>query len=210
MKNYKKILLLCCFFAHIACFQTDKPVIIKRHLAAKCSRERTKADNLTHIMLHFCSNANDAPENPHQLEKVLNVFEQLGVSAHYIIDREGLIYELVAENRVAYHAGKGKFATPPYYENSLNGHSIGIEMLGIGTEKEMAMFFSKTIYQKIDSKHIGFTAKQYTALDKLIADLLSRYPAIKKDRKHIVGHDEYAPERRTDPGSLFDWGKIGL
>ncbi len=207
---FRYFLFLSCLVFNLACFQSDKLPITKRHLPNKCSRERSKADDLTHIMLHFCSYANESPENPHQLDKVLQIFEQIGVSAHYIIDREGKIYELVPENRVAYHAGKGKFATEPSYENSLNGHSIGIEMLAIGTEKEMTMFFPKTTYQKINSQAIGFTEAQYTSLKLLIDDLAKRYPAIKKDRKHIVGHDEYAPTRRTDPGSLFDWGKIGL
>jgi N-acetyl-anhydromuramyl-L-alanine amidase AmpD len=92
----------------------------------------------------------------------------------------------------------------------MNGHSIGIEILGIGTEKEMEMFMPKTSYQRIDKKHIGFTNEQYAAIKLLIKDLTTRYPAIKHNRKHIVGHDEYATSRRTDPGSLFAWNKIGL
>lgn len=190
--------------------QTDKPEIIKKPLADKCSRPRTKSDNITHIMLHFCSYAIENPENPYQLDKVTDVFEALNVSANYIIDREGKIYELVNENRVAYHAGKGKLSFAPYYENSMNGHSIGIEILGIGTEKEMTMFMSKDNYSKIDKKNVGFTEKQYQALNLLLDDIIRRYPAVTKDRKHIVGHDEYAPARRTDPGSLFNWSKIGL
>jgi N-acetyl-anhydromuramyl-L-alanine amidase AmpD len=190
--------------------QTDKPTIIKKPLADKCSRPRTKADKVTHIMLHFCSYAIENPENPYQLNKVIDLFEDLHVSANYIIDREGKIYELVAENRVAYHAGKGKLSFPPYYENSMNSHSIGIEILGIGTEKEMAMFMSKEGYKKIKPQDIGFTVAQYQALNLLLADIQQRHPAIQKDRKHIVGHDEYAPTRRTDPGSLFQWEKIGL
>jgi N-acetyl-anhydromuramyl-L-alanine amidase AmpD len=30
------------------------------------------------------------------------------------------------------------------------------------------------------------------------------------DRRHIVAHSTYAPTRRTDPGEVFDWTKIGL
>jgi N-acetyl-anhydromuramyl-L-alanine amidase AmpD len=92
----------------------------------------------------------------------------------------------------------------------MNSHSIGIEIMGIGTLKEMEMFMQKADYQRIDKKNIGFTNEQYVAINLLLKDLLSRYPTVKKNRKNIVGHDEYAPSRRTDPGSLFDWGKIGL
>ena len=92
----------------------------------------------------------------------------------------------------------------------MNGHAIGIEIMGIGTPKEMEMFMQKADYQRIDKKHIGFTNEQYVAVNLLLKDLLIRYPAVKRNRKNIVGHDEYAPSRRTDPGSLFDWAKIGL
>ncbi len=205
-----KILFIVLFAFSLGFTQDEKPTIIKKPLAEKCSRTRTKADNVTHIMLHFCSYAIENPENPYQLSKIIEVFESMQVSANYIIDREGKIYELVNENRVAYHAGKGKLQSPPHYENSMNGHAIGIEIMGIGTEKEMEMFMSKSAFQRIDKKNIGFTTEQYAATNLLINDIASRYPAIKKNRKHIVGHDEYAPTRRTDPGSLFDWAKIGL
>lgn len=201
--------LLLSAFCQFSAVQ-DTPTIVKKHLAKKCSRERTKQDDITHIMIHFCSYAIESPENPYQLDKVIDVFENFGVSANYLIDRKGVIYELVPENRVAYHAGKGKLPHEPYYPNSLNGHSIGIELLAIGTEKEMEMFMSKESYRRIAKENIGFTASQYSSLNWLLDDLLKKYPTVKKNRQQIVGHDEYAPDRRTDPGSLFDWKKIGL
>lgn len=30
------------------------------------------------------------------------------------------------------------------------------------------------------------------------------------DRRHIIGHSDYAPKRRRDPGVVFDWSRIGL
>jgi N-acetyl-anhydromuramyl-L-alanine amidase AmpD len=191
-------------------FIQDKPKIIQRHLAEKCSRNRTANDDISRIMLHFCSIAPEEPSNPYDLDKILALFEQNGVSAHYIIDRNGQIYELVSEQRVAYHAGKGKLPFSPSFENSMNGHSIGIEMTAIGSEKDMMMFMSKERYAQIDKKFIGFTNAQYESLNWLLADIMSRYPDIRKDRQHIVGHSEYATLRRTDPGELFDWKKIGL
>ncbi len=208
MFNYIVLLFLasCSFFIQ----DNDKPKIIKKHLAQKCSRPRTAGDDVSRIMLHFCSIAPEEPNNPYDLDKILALFENNGVSAHYIIHRNGQVYELVGEDRVAYHAGKGKLPFAPYFENSLNAHSIGIEMTAIGSEKDMMMFMSKERYAQIDKKHIGFTEAQYESLNWLLKDIISRYPAIKKDRQHIVGHEEYAPTRRTDPGELFDWKKIGL
>jgi N-acetyl-anhydromuramyl-L-alanine amidase AmpD len=187
----------------------DEPKIKQRHLAEKCSRARN-GEEISRIMLHFCSIAPEEPKNPYDLDKILNLFEQLGVSAHYIIHRDGQIYELVSEKRVAYHAGKGKLPFSPAFENTLNGHSIGIEMTAIGSEKDMEMFMSKASYAALDKKLIGFTDAQYNSLNWLLKDIMVRYPAIAKDRQHIVGHSDYAPTRRTDPGELFDWKKIGL
>ena len=188
----------------------DVPKIKERHLIDKCSRARSTSDDISRVMLHFCSVAPENPKNPYDLDAILKVFEDYGVSAHYIIDRSGQIYELVSEKRVAYHAGKGKLPFSPAFENSMNAHSIGIEMTAIGSEKDMMMFMSKERYAAIDKSLIGFTEAQYTSLNWLLNDLMKRYPAILKDRHHIVGHSEYATARRSDPGELFDWSKIGL
>jgi N-acetyl-anhydromuramyl-L-alanine amidase AmpD len=90
----------------------------------------------------------------------------------------------------------------------LNKYSIGIELMAIGTEAEMAPMMSVEHYKKIPKEHIGYTEAQYGALNLLLDDILTRNKKIKRDREHIIGHDEYAPERKTDPGSLFEWVKV--
>jgi N-acetyl-anhydromuramyl-L-alanine amidase AmpD len=66
------------------------------------------------------------------------------------------------------------------------------------------------IYDKVAEKDIGFTDAQYDAVKQLIADIRRRWPGINHNRRHIVGHNEYAPDRRSDPGELFDWRRMGL
>jgi len=163
-----------------------------------------------YLMLHFCSDATKNPASPYELENILSVFKTYGVSAHYIIDREGQVYQLVKEENSAYHAGKGKLPHPPYHENALNSRSIGIEIMGIGSAEDMKKFMVLSHYKRIPAKHVGFTEAQYASLQKLVDDILARNPKIKRDRQHIVGHDEYAPGRRSDPGELFDWSRLGL
>lgn len=206
----KYIFSLGLFFLFAFNLRQDVPKIKERHLIDKCSRARGASDDISRVMLHFCSVAPENPKKPYDLDAILKIFENYGVSAHYIIDRSGQIYELVSEKRVAYHAGKGKLPFSPSFENSMNAHSIGIEMTAIGSEKDMMMFMSKEQYALIDKSLVGFTEAQYTSLNWLLKDLMSRYPAIQNDRQHIVGHSEYATARRTDPGELFDWKKIGL
>jgi N-acetylmuramoyl-L-alanine amidase len=157
------------------------------------------------------SNVIANPENPHVIEDAFQTLASNGVSAHYIIGRDGTIYFCVPENRVAYHAGKGALKDYPNYKDNLNQHSIGIETLAIGSNAEMATFgITSEMYSALDSAHIGFTQAQYESLNRLINDILSRNPSIQPDRKHIIGHDEYAPGRKHDPGALFDWSRLSL
>jgi N-acetyl-anhydromuramyl-L-alanine amidase AmpD len=206
----KYFLLIFTFLTLLLGSWQEVPKVKQRHLIDKCSRPRGANDDISRVMLHFCSVAPENPKDPYNLDAILKIFEDLGVSAHYIIDRNGQIYELVSEQRVAYHAGKGKLPFSPSFENSMNAHSIGIEMTAIGSEKDMMMFMSKESYNAIDKNLIGFAEAQYKSLNWLLDDLMKRYPTIQKNRQHIVGHSEYASARRTDPGELFDWGKIGL
>ncbi|WP_286181016.1 N-acetylmuramoyl-L-alanine amidase [Bacillus sp. ISL-37] len=162
----------------------------------------------THIVLHFISNAANKPENPYMYEDIRGVFIDYDVSPHYMIDRDGEIYFLLPESRAARHAGKGGIEGFPEYEDHLNKYSIGIELMAIGTEEEMQLIMSPDHYREIPAEHIGYTEAQYQALNLLIDDILARNKQIKRDRVHIIGHDEYAPDRKTDPGDLFEWDKV--
>jgi N-acetylmuramoyl-L-alanine amidase len=161
------------------------------------------------VVLHFSSNVKADNQKPHNVDAVIKLYADANSSAHYLIARDGKVYRLVKEKNTAHHAGNGAWANRT---NTLNRYSSGIELLGIGTFEEMTKIvnFSKSDYDKIQKGDLGFTAAQYTSLKALIADVRRRYPAIKNDRQHVIGHDEYAPGRKYDPGSLFDWSKIGL
>jgi N-acetyl-anhydromuramyl-L-alanine amidase AmpD len=162
----------------------------------------------THIVLHFISNAVNKPENPYVYEDVRQIFIDYDVSPHYMIDRDGKIYFLLPESRAARHAGKGSIEEFAAYDDHLNRFSIGIELMAIGTEEEMQQIMSTEHYRKIPAEHIGYTEAQYQALNLLIDDILARSKKIERDRAHIIGHDEYAPDRKTDPGDLFEWDKV--
>ncbi|MCG1021880.1 N-acetylmuramoyl-L-alanine amidase [Sutcliffiella horikoshii] len=171
---------------------------------------RVRGAPITHVMLHFTNNALRSPQSPYNMEEVYALFEEYEVSAHYMIDREGEIYLLVPEGRAAFHAGKGRHLNYQEYGNGFNDYSIGIELLAIGSKEEMMATIPEEIYESIDTLDVGYTEEQYTALKKLLDDILSRNPGIKNDREHIIGHNEYAPVRKSDPGELFDWSKIGF
>ena len=107
---------------------------------------------------------------------------EVKVSAHYLVDEQGTIYRLVAEDKQAWHAGiscwNGKSA--------LNENSIGIEIANPGHEYG----------------YRAFPAVQMEAVLRLSQDILTRHAIAPKD---MVGHSDIAPNRKTDPGELFDW-----
>lgn len=163
----------------------------------------------THIVLHFISNAYNSPSSPYDINAIYSILRDYELSSHYVIDRDGQIYIFTPENMVAYHAGSGNIPGLPSYSNKLNQHSIGIELLGIGTKEEMIPVITESNFNLVKQEDLGFTDAQYNSLNTLINDILSRHSNIKRDRSHIIGHDEYNPSK-TDPGSLFNWSKIGF
>ena len=68
------------------------------------------------------------------------------VSCHYLIDRKGLIIQLVEENRVAWHAGKSKWKN----FNNLNKNSIGIELVNKGHKFGYEKFSNEQIRKLIN------------------------------------------------------------
>ncbi len=104
------------------------------------------------------------------------------VSAHYVVEEDGTVWRLVPESSRAFHAGISCWEG----EDDLNRFSIGVEIVNPGHEWG----------------YRTFPPAQMTAVEKLCLDILSRH-AIPAHR--IVGHSDIAPERKTDPGELFDW-----
>jgi N-acetyl-anhydromuramyl-L-alanine amidase AmpD len=182
-------------------------------LPLSCSGEWPTTAVVDMIMLHFSSEAPSRPGDPYDADRVIDIYRRVGVSAHYLIDREGNIFRLVDESRRAFHAGKGVLPWRPDRKDTLNNHSIGIEMLGIGSREDMRIFMSPERYDDLVTSHPeykGFTGAQYESLIGLVAGIRARFPEIPMDRNHIVGHSDYAPSRRTDPGELFEWQRLGL
>jgi N-acetylmuramoyl-L-alanine amidase len=107
------------------------------------------------------------------------------VSCHYLIDRQGKIYQMVEDKKIAWHAGKSRWKN---FIN-LNKNSIGIELVNKGHE------FG---YEK-------FTNKQIKNLIKLCLKLKKKYNI---KNSNIVGHSDIAPLRKIDPGEKFPWQQL--
>lgn len=130
------------------------------------------------------SDAGKKELSTYSVNAIKAIFRFYGVSAHYVLDREGIIHELVPPDKLAFHAGKSKMPAPDDGRESVNNFSIGIELLGTETS--------------------GFTEAQYQSLQWLIGNLKQTYPI-----KNLLGHSQIAPGRKTDPHH-FDWSRITL
>ena len=109
------------------------------------------------------------------------------VSCHYFINRNGNIYKMVDDNKIAWHAGKSKWKNI----RNLNKSSIGIEIQNKG--------------HFIDYQN--FPKKQISSLIVLIKSLLKKY---KIKKCNVLGHSDIAPLRKKDPGEKFPWDFLSL
>lgn len=157
------------------------------------------------VMIHFTSAVMLDAQNPYDYDLVRSIFEDNKLGIHYLLDRDGTIYCFLPESRSAWHAGKGSFQKEKY-TNNMNRYSIGIELMGIGSENDMSIYLTSKQYQALDSSLIGFTDAQYASLKALLADICNRHQ-IPMNRENIIGHQEYNPGK-NDPGELFQWDRI--
>ena len=159
-----------------------------------------------YVMLHFTSAVMLSRNDPYNIDAVRGIFVDSEVSIHYIIDREGVVRCYIPENRAAWHAGKGEFGGVEKLTDAMNKYSIGIEIIAMGSERDMSVYMTSTEYRSLAPELLGFTEAQYAALIPLVQDICQRN-GIPYDRDHVIGHSEYKKEK-TDPGELFDWGRL--
>lgn len=136
-----------------------------------------------YIILHYTALDHD---------RSVRVLTTQSVSAHYLVNDldNAEIYQLVDENKRAYHAGFSEWRK----DVGINDTSIGIEIVNNG--------FSQQNGKKV---FVPFPDFQVKKVAELVKDLVTRYqiPAT-----HVLAHSDIAPTRKQDPGPLFPWKKL--
>lgn len=107
------------------------------------------------------------------------------VSAHYVIDEDGSVYQMVPEDRRAWHAGISGWGDI----SDVNGRSIGIELVNPGH----------------DWGYRPFPEAQVAALVDLGQAIVFRHGL---PPRAVIGHSDVAPARKLDPGELFPWPRL--
>ncbi len=114
-------------------------------------------------------------------------YNRSNVSSHYLISRNGIIFNFVCPKFKAWHAGKSKWRE----HININDYSIGIELENRGHEYGYS----------------NFTKKQYSSLKKIINFLKNNFYIFDKN---IIYHSDISPNRKIDPGEKFHLYKIGI
>lgn len=175
--------------------------IVSRHLP-EYAYSSSKMDAVNGIIIHYFSGRYQFPTDPFNPDLCYKLFLDLNrpaterewfkmpdvparmyASAHYMIDRNGVVYELVPLPFKAWHAGTSEWRG----KKNCNNWMVGIELIATHTS--------------------GYTDEQYLALDSLTEHLRATYNI---EWDNITGHENVAPGRKQDPGELFDWSRYRL
>jgi len=143
---------------------------INRQYSSNAYNERGNDGKIKFIILH--STEKDFKESLCLLQDK--------VSAHYLISENGEIFQLVDEDKRAWHAGVSFWNG----ESNLNNTSVGIEIVNL------------------DSAINHYPSKQIDATMFLCKQIIARHNIIPR---YVLGHSDIAPFRKADPGILFPW-----
>ena len=159
----------------LACMNiTVNADIVPVEKPAKSGFTKNNSRKIDAIIIH--SVFNNSGGDLYNVDSIIKQFTRYHVSAHYLIGRDGVVYRLVNEKDIAYHAGKSQL---PDGRRSVNSCSIGIELVTSFTEAP--------------------TELQINALVELVKNIQLRHKI-----KYILRHSDISPERKTDPWNM-DW-----
>ncbi|MBR9912862.1 MAG: N-acetylmuramoyl-L-alanine amidase [Gammaproteobacteria bacterium] len=135
-------------------------------------------------------------------------------SAHLVIGQDGATTQLVAFNRKAWHAGSSRWAG----REGLNSCSIGIELDNPGRLERRVNGWCSTWGDPVDPANViearhknggaecgwhTYSGAQLETLQNIAVCLVNHY-----DLLDVIGHDDIAPGRKSDPGPAFPMARI--
>lgn len=123
------------------------------------------------------------------------------VSAHLVNGRNGEVHQFAPFNMKCWHAGESSW----HGLVGLNSHSIGIELTNMGRSSVPKEGYISATH-KNESKPAywqPYTCKQIEVTTAIVSALRVTYGLV-----DVIGHDDIAPQRKTDPGPAFDMVKL--
>lgn len=173
----------------------------------KTSKHGGAIDGPRFIILHYTAGGT--------AKSAINTFLNYPVSAHLVVDRDGSVTQMVRFVTKAWHAGKSvarsKWGTR--IEN-LNNYAIGIEMVNWGYDgAHVPEGVDTSGWLVTDHKNERglkrrwerYPEAQVEAVCDMVHALMDEYGI---PIEHVLGHEDIAPRRKTDPGPAFPMAKI--
>jgi N-acetylmuramoyl-L-alanine amidase len=161
------------------------------------------------VVIHFTAGAT-AQSSIDWWKKPQN--RQIDLGAHIIIDRDGTIYQCRPFNKTISHAGKSRWVDPKTGKKytSCNGFTIGIELANAGDDpavikiaKTLPGYAGTAVAKHRNGGSVKAWEKypdaQFLSCINVVNQLVERYHL-----DDCTGHDCIAPERKSDPGPVFD------
>ena len=138
-----------------------------------------RREKLRFIVLHYTGMETGAIA----LERMCDAEAQ--VSAHYMVKEDGRVFQLVDEDKRAWHAGVASWQGV----TDINSASIGIEIVNGGHDFGLP----------------DFPNVQIDAVIALVKGVMGRHGIVARD---VIGHSDIAPGRKQDPGEKFPWEEL--
>ena len=135
-----------------------------------------KIEPLSALVLHHTAEDTD--------EECIALFQkpESKVSSHFLVGRDGRLWQFVSLEHRAWHAGVSLL----HGRMALNRTSVGIEITG-------------------DGNRYPFARAQIETVVRLVGVLTAMFDL---DAPWIAGHEHIAPDRKNDPGALFPWNEV--
>lgn len=144
-------------------------------------------ERIQHIVIHYTADHN---------ARSLQLLTIGNVSSHYLIMQGNQpIYQLVPDDKVAWHAGESFWRGRTH----LNDTAIGIEIVNMGIHQRAGTPFVPF------ENFVDFEETQIVQVGRLLQELSTRYNI---DPRNIVAHSDVSPGRKIDPGAKFPWERL--
>ncbi len=138
-----------------------------------------------------------------------------GVCAHLVIERDGSVIQCRPFNRTCGHAGRSTWHDGDSQYTNLNSCSIGIELANAGDDKGALSWARKQPgFRSVTMRHKNggpltewecYPSAQLAACEMVSKLLVERY-----NLDDLIGHEDIAPSRKTDPGPAFPMANLRL
>ena len=169
---------------------------------------RFERPNPDTIIIHFTDG--------HTLEAAVDTLcdVQKEVSAHLVVGRDGALVQLLPFDQIAWHAGQSSWGD----RTQFNQYALGIEVQNAGRlQLKNGRFVSSLGYeypryevcQAVHRNQVSpsywhtYSTVQLAVVERACRTLVETYGI-----RHILGHEEIAPQRKIDPGPAFPLDRL--